>query len=342
MVSQRFSLTQQLLEQHPGVYLLFLVLQPNEDKPLFPVSYPNPTINSIGHVREEFTFASNEPCDILRAMVPILSESDNGCDYVIDRIQTLADVNRFRIEDRRPGLAPIPFDKVEEVVEESAGAFQLAKIPMQPGTIRLLSSTAATSPYGSDERLVIQPQLVPVQNYHSTEAMPSNGVLLADMEESRGSFTPLAKTAFGIPLAAKIPPNPIGATLLPPSALSEEIQIMRSFQNRTVLSKIGILLGGDGNHFQLGRRELSQLVHSEDTCICVMNEYMPVEMMRPLDAFPQTWSIRGQKQALSFLMGYKESFSHASESYKSSETRYLCDHHVKHLSKKLGLLVGFC
>ena len=87
VLSHQFSLIQQLLEQHPVVYFLYLLLQPNEDKSLFLVSFPNPVINTIGSVRDALTFPCNplvnEQHDILRAMIPILPETHNSCDYIL-------------------------------------------------------------------------------------------------------------------------------------------------------------------------------------------------------------------------------------------------------------------
>jgi hypothetical protein len=263
VLSHQFSLIQQLLEQHPVFYLLYLLLQPNEDKPLFLVSYPNPVINTIGSVRDAFTFPCNllvnKHHDMLRAMIPILPETYDSCDYILTGISMPDDTNRFWTEYKQAAstlsvsideamLVSLDPEVVTHVVAESPGKFALVQAPIPTGSIRFLSSTTATSPYGSGERLVIQPQLVPV-NYSSSEAVLSNGIFLKDLEGSRDTFTPLTKTAFGVQLGQKIPPCPIADTLPSPSALSEAIQQKRSFESPAVLSEIAVLLSGDKEHF---------------------------------------------------------------------------------------------
>lgn len=256
VLSEQFSTIQQLLEQHPLVYLLSVLLQPKERKSLFLVSHPTPTIHSHDHVSRGFKF----PCKAnaegnllpLRTMITLMDEDETSCDQILTGIQTTEGMAEFEARYRAmswtEGISP---DRNEptmfgsaavcRVVDKYPSQYDIHKQPLQLGSIRLFHSRAAVSP-GGGVRFVITPQLV------QRESLGPKAWNL--IRQSRGECKPLTATAFGVSqINDPIPKNPLPSCFVVPSALSGAVQGRRSFQDPAVLGELCLLLGGDREKF---------------------------------------------------------------------------------------------
>lgn len=208
--SEQFTLGQQLLEQHPVIYLLYLLLNQFSEKMLFLVSYPTPLSHSRNHESENFSFSGdpreNERSRLIRAMVPVLLGGSDTSDQILTGLSGDEEVDPFFALYREAGIAlgvdldgqdPHLLDHrlVHHVLANSQGEFGISQDPISPGSVRFLLQRTATSP-GSGDRLLLQPQLVPKQLVDSDL-----------IREARSKFQLLGVSALGTRFAKGIPPN---------------------------------------------------------------------------------------------------------------------------------------
>lgn len=246
--TEQFNLGQQLLEQHPLIYLLYLLLNPSAEKTLFLVSYPTPILHSTNHQSESFTF-SGDPTEErgshwIRAITPVLFEGADASDQILTGITEADQLARFMSLYEEAAIAlgantdimdsrVLNRRVVNHVVGSSQGEFGIIQDPIPPGCVRFFMQHAATCA-GSGDRLLLQPQLVPL--YLANPEI---------IKEARNKAQPLEISAFGARLGKETRRNPLADTFPSPSALSEAIQLRRPFQDPFVLSEVATLLSGD-------------------------------------------------------------------------------------------------
>ncbi|QKX60440.1 uncharacterized protein TRUGW13939_07585 [Talaromyces rugulosus] len=252
--SQQYGLVQQVVESHPIFFLLNVLLQPRREKEIFFVSWPNPTIYALED-STCFHFPSKPQRTLeektLRAIVPISIENIKSCDCILIGTADPRDLRQFMeeydanvskpgFEGRKQRGAVLDQEILEQIL--STDRYHVKNSPIPLGAVRLLRSTVATSSRGS--RYALQPQLLRVRDYLSDEATLENGVSLQDITNHRLSSWPMRQSAYGEKFAESRPPfvhDPLSGI----SPLAEAIGLRRTFDDYSVLSELGILLGGD-------------------------------------------------------------------------------------------------
>lgn len=255
LMTHQYGLVQQVVETYPIFYLLSILSQPIEHRNLFFVAYPNPLVHTRGAKTIPLKFEvkpgrrrTETRKDPFRAIIPISEEHVNACDQLL--LGTFSEEGMRAFLDNHCGNVALnnAYEINPELLVEVTAKderFSLQPRPIVQGGIRFLSSSIASSPYGSGLRTALQPQLLTVSNYSSDEAVLSNGVSLLDLSDNRAACIPMGISAFGVKRHDDLPAWPISERLSGITPLSQAIAIQRSFDDYLVLNELSILLSGD-------------------------------------------------------------------------------------------------